>query len=265
MSAPTSPGGIAGLVERLQTHPDVIGLVRYGRRTVHDNSQGGDFDLFAFVRRKDPDLESIHFYWNGVPVDLNLRTLDDLRREEPILYIDANLPECEILYDPTGEVRTLIGQLKDRWTKPADPLPEAEIALCRFFQQHALDKVDGRLEQDATFAEMLLSINITWLMHIYYKVRRMSFPGERGALNWLREHEPDIATRIEAFFATADIGTKFRLSVELTDLVLEPVGGPWKRGEILGIGADSNSENLRAKARETYSRLLDEPSEGKSE
>lgn len=256
------PGGIAGLVERLKTNPDVIGLVRYGRRVVGDESQGGDFDLFAFVRCKDPDLESIHFYWDSVPVDLNLRTLDDLRREEPVLYIDVRLSEGEILYDPTGEIYALIEQSKSRWAKPDDPLPEAEIALCRFFQQHVLDKVDGRLKEDATFAEMLLSINICWLMHIYYKVRGMSFPGERGALNWLREHEPEIASRIDAFFATADIETKFQLSVQLTDLVLEPVGGPWRRGEVLGIGVDLDSENLHAKAEDAYSRLLGESLEG---
>jgi len=172
------------------------------------------------VRHRDPDLESIHFYWDGVPVDLNLRTIDDLQREEPILYIDMRLPESEILYDPTGEVDALIGQSKSRWAKPDGPLPEAEIVLCRFFQQHVLGKVDGRMEEDVIFAEMLLSINITWLMHIYYKVHGMSFPGERGALSRLREHEPEIASRIEAFFAAAGGIRKFRrcstLSIRIT-------------------------------------------------
>jgi len=58
------------------------------------------------------------------------------------------------------------------------------------------------------------------LMHIYYKVHGMSFPGERGALSRLREHEPEIASRIEAFFAAAGGIRKFRrcstLSIRIT-------------------------------------------------
>jgi len=38
VSAPASSGGIAGLVERLRANPDIIGLVRYGRRKIGDDS-----------------------------------------------------------------------------------------------------------------------------------------------------------------------------------------------------------------------------------
>ena len=54
---------ISDLIERLKANPEVLGIVRYGSRTIQDKSKGGDFDLFVIVQMRDPDLESIHFYW----------------------------------------------------------------------------------------------------------------------------------------------------------------------------------------------------------
>jgi len=49
------------LVARLEASPSVVGIVRYGRRPLADESPGGDFDLFVFVKERPPDIESTHF------------------------------------------------------------------------------------------------------------------------------------------------------------------------------------------------------------
>ncbi len=247
---------ISDLIERLKASPEVLGIVRYGSRTIQDNSKGGDFDLFVIVQMRDPDLESIHFYWGQTPVDLGLRTLHDLEQEKPLSYIDPGLADGEILFDRTGTLQELVGAAADRWTEPINPLPESEVVLTRFYQQHVLEKVKGRIEADPVFCNMLLSINITWLLHIYYKVRYKKFPGEKVALDWIRRKEPDIAAKIEAFFETTSLKLKLSLSEKLTDLVLEPIGGPWERAEVLGFGVDSKGTNLKTKAEEAFSRLL---------
>lgn len=84
----------------------------------------------------------------------------------------------------------------------------------------------------------------------------MTFPGERAALTWFREHDPGIFSRIASFFETNDVQTRFSLSVELTEAVLEPVGGPWQQGEVIGIGVDDCATNLKEKAGRAFVHLL---------
>ena len=142
---------------------------------------------------------------------------------------------------------------------PEDTMtPVKWIAQTRFIPPilHVLNKVDGRLAEDLTFSHMLLSINVCWLMHIYFKVRAMTFPGERAALTWFREHDPEISSRIASFFETSDVRSRFRLSVELTETVLAPVGGPWHLGEVIGIGIDDSATNLSEKANAAFKQLL---------
>ena len=248
---------ISELIERLQSNSEVVGLVRYGSRTLHDTTPGGDLDLFVVVRSREPQLESIHFDWDGLPVDLGLRTLEDLDREEPVSWVDQLLVSGDVIYDQTGRLRSRVESAAKRWECSRE-LPENEIALCRFYQQHVLNKVDGRLTEDPTFSQMLLSINICWLMHIYFKVRALIFPGERAALRWFRENDPEVSSRIASFFATNDIHTRFGISVELTETVLEPIGGPWQPGEVIGIGVDNCATNLEEKANFVFKQLLGE-------
>ncbi len=247
---------ISDLIKRLHDNPFVIGLVRYGGRSVEDRTLGGDFDIFVFVRERDTDLESIHFYWGEMPVDLSIRTLEDLHLEKPISYIDPKLAEGEILYDRAGGLQELIAEATTRWSDSANALPESDMLITRFYQKHVLDKVRGRQNSDPVFCELLLSTNITWLLHTYFKVRCLSFPGEKGALNWMRRDEPEIAERIDAFFNSTSQEVKLRISEELTDLVLEPIGGPWKQGEILGTTGDSEATNLLKKAESAFARIV---------
>lgn len=247
---------VTDLIEKLKANPHVIGLVRYGSRPVHADSPGGDFDLFAFVHERDEDLEGIHFYWGELPVDLGLRTLDDLKRDKPVSFVDANVVEGEILFDRNGDLHQHLEAAYARWNRPGKSLSEPEIMACRFYQTHVLNKVKDRLESHPLFCEMLLSTNITWLLHIYFKIRAKSFPGEKAALEWIQEEEPEMFGKIESFFQTREIGEKFRLSVKLTDLVLAPTGGRWIQGEVLGLSENLAACNLKRKAETAFRRLL---------
>ena len=62
--------------------------------------------------------------------------------------------------------------------------------------------------------------------------------------------------RIAAFFDARCLKQKFRLSEEFTTLILTPIGGLWKRGEVLGMTEQSSVGNLQKKAERTFARLL---------
>ncbi len=69
---------VDGMIALLVAHPEVLGLMEYGCARHDDERIHGDYDLFVVLKHKDPQVESLHFYVDGVPVDLNLRSLDEI-------------------------------------------------------------------------------------------------------------------------------------------------------------------------------------------
>ena len=72
---------IKQMIKRLKDHPAVVGLIEYGGAQHRDKSIPGDYDLFAVLATPAPEVESLHFHVGGIPVDLNLRTLDEIRAD----------------------------------------------------------------------------------------------------------------------------------------------------------------------------------------
>ena len=243
---------VMDLIDQLKRNPRVLGIVRYGRRCPEDLLPGGDFDLFVFVEEWLPDVESIHFHCGRIPVDLSLRTIDDLRRDEPLSRIDYLLGEAEVLYDRTGILREVLADLKERWRETPPELTEHDVHMNRFCQQHALDKVKGRTEEEPLFCEFLLATNIYWLVQAYFRVRSISYPGEKPALQYLEKHEPEMCAEMQAFYSSRDLKEKLEISERMTELVLAPIGGPWRKGELIVFGTSTKAKQLQSKGQEIF-------------
>ena len=247
---------LKNLVARLEASPSVVGIVRYGRRSLTDESPGGDFDLFVFVKERPPDIESIHFYVGDIPVDLSLRSLDDLRSDEPLTAFDTVLMDGEILYDETGILAQEIVSLGERWPPTSPALTEHEVHMNRFCQQHVLDKVRGRIADEPLLCEFLLATNIYWLVRTYFRVRCIPYPGEKDALEWLERNDPEAYTDMQYFYASHDLSEKLDVSERLTEAVLAPIGGPWRREELLVFGTNADVAHLQSKGPKVFSELF---------
>ena len=244
------------LIDRLKRSGPVIGLVRYGSRGPADLSPGGDFDLFVFVEDRPADIESIHIYVGDIPVDLNIRCIQDLHRAQPLTAFDTALIQGEILYDKTGALAQELASLGHQWQRDADQLREHEIHMIRFCQQHVLDKVRGRTEAEPLLCEFLLSANIHWLVRAYFAVRGRQFPGEKQALEWLASDEPQVYANIGCFYASRDLAEKVRINERLTELILAPVGGPWRRDELMVLAAQPDASDLQKKGTDLFQALF---------
>ncbi|MEO2004002.1 MAG: hypothetical protein ABGY41_07860 [Candidatus Poribacteria bacterium] len=185
---------LSDLIRRLKSNPDVLGIARYGTRAPDDMTPGGDFDLFVILRERPADVESVHFHCGGIPVDMNVRTLADLRADAPLTEIDIAIATSELLYDPTGDVAALSTAVAERWQAATPRLTEHEINWSRFCQRHALDKVRHRLDSEPLLADLLLSTNVYWLLQTYFRVRSVPYPGEKPALAHIQDAEPAMCT-----------------------------------------------------------------------
>jgi hypothetical protein len=81
------------------------------------------------------------------------------------------------------------------------------------------------------------------------------FLGAKQALSYLQEHEKELYNLIKRFYVTPELGEKVTLSHQMTDIVLEPVGGMWRRGEVLAFGGEEE-RNLQQQGQVIYAKLF---------
>jgi hypothetical protein len=250
------------LVARLAAHGAVVGLVRYGNRPVGATGTAGDLDLFVLVDDRPPELESVHFYVGDLPVDLNVRIWRDLERDEPLTPIDGDIYRGEVIYDRDGDLAARLRALAARWEQPPPPLSAHDIAFIRFGHRHSLDGARGRLASAPIPCRLILETNLYWLVQNYFLMRQLPFRGEKVALRYLERHEPAIWEDIGRFYAASDLGERLAIAEALGERVLAPVGGLWRRGEVLAFGTAEATGRLQETGRRFLRALLGGAADG---
>jgi hypothetical protein len=194
----------------------------------------------------------------GVPVDLNLTTLEEIR------HLDATttgfhlvaLLDGRVLHDPTGQVTRELQDLRGRQREaPPDELSEQAIASTRHGHRHILDKIRGRLTTNPVLCHFLLSTDIYWLVQSYFRFRKLVFKGEKHAIEYLRNHEPEIFEAMAEFYSTPGLEQQVELVQTISDLVLAPIGGMWRKGEVLAFG-DEACDDLPRRGYEAFHGLF---------
>ena len=244
----------------LKTHPDLLGLVEYGSQHQIDNYATGDCDLFVILEQKDPAVESLHFFVGDIPVDLNLMTLEEIRHlDSTNSFPIVALLDGRVKYDPTGQVTRALEELRHRrYLAPSKELSEHTIAFTRHGHRHVFDKVKGRLDTMPLFCRFLLSTNIYWLIETYFRLRNIIFKGEKHAIEYLKDNEPEIFEGINEFYLTHDLERQVEIVQAISERVLEPVGGMWRNDEVLAFG-DEAIRNLQERGYEIFHKLFNSP------
>jgi len=250
-------------VDRLRTNANVIGLVVYGDRRLDDVPGDGDFDIVAVVENKTTEVESIHFYVNGIAVDLNIRTLDDMA-------VSANMSPCDValaapiesahriqvIYDRFGLVERRLQKLKREWEIMCSAPTEDSIAKARFVHRHFLDKIRCLIGRDQTCCEFLLCSQTVWLVEHYFRLRGMAYPAEKRAIQWLRENDREAYDLLETYWTTKEVREKHKAVRELTTIVLSVVGGQWREDELITFGNPSNQGQLSKEGASVFRMLV---------
>ena len=247
------------MMSALEHCPEVLGLVGYGSDHQADDYAMGDCDLFVVLDHKAPSVESLHFYVGDVPVDLNLMTLDEIRHLDVTdgFHLVA-LFDGRVLHDPIGKATLALEELRRRRQQfSPKELSAHAIAFTRHGHKHVFDKIKGRLDTMPVFCRFLLSTNIYWLIETYFRVRGIVFKGEKHAIEYLQRNEPEIFEAIAEFYTTQDLERQAEIAHAISEQVLAPVGGMWRKDEILAFG-DENSENLQEQGYELFCKLFGE-------
>lgn len=244
---------VSELVDQLRDHPDVVGIIEYGGARAEEGVDEGDYDCCVIVDWEEVPVESIHFFVDGVPVDLNLRSLPQLRGEDVQRDFDASVLSGRVAYDPSGLVERLRTDLAlDERALPPTP---HDVARQRHTHRHTFDKIRGRLEERPLLCKLRLNKSVVALVEQYFWFRERAWEGEKQALKYLEEHDPTVFQLLEAFYSTGDVAEQFECAERLAQRVLEPIGGFWHEGEVLAF-CETNSEDLERRGWLAYRKLF---------
>lgn len=233
-------------VRRLAAAPTVEGLAIFGSRPNNQENPVSDFDLLVLINAQPVAIFQLFTHIDGRMADIviihsetvaRLLGLDEtvtLRSAEGMLV--HKVWGAEIVYDPSGLLNRLQLHVHRRstvtdWLHFAS---EQEQYSTWFWQNHGLAHVK-RMSQSTdpiylTAADMMLMTGLAGLCRSYFVARQLLWEGEKAALRYLQEHDPNFLLAFQACFAMVDRKTKVAHFEQLLATALAPIAPLWNDG-----------------------------------
>lgn len=222
------------LITHLKGNSNVIAVIEYGFRSYTDMDLGGDYDFFIITTDKiKTEIDGLHFHVGFIPVDCNIRTLSELQKEKPVSLFDYSLFTGRIIFDKSGTIPSVLKHAELKWPPISNPFNYGEIQWERFTQQHVIDKFEHRLFDNELFSQMHLNMNINWLFDNYVRIKYKQYSEPKNVLHIMKKEHPETYNLFQEYHSTLDLKKKLEITKSLTKLILEPIGGPWKKGEVI--------------------------------
>jgi len=229
------------LVERAATIPDVVAVGAYGSTASGAWTVHSDLDLIVILAHEAP-VNSLHFFIDGVPVDLNLK-----RQEDWITGEHGWLPQEAItpLWDPEGlltDVRPYAA-------------PSSDVQQYRYAHRHRLFKLSKWIGLDDEIADLMAAGATHWIAVSWFHARNLRFPGIELAVEHWRENDPEMIDLLIG--STRWRQDRLERITRASELALAPVGGLWSEGDVHMTGWDGPPKaDEMAKARTLLLPLL---------
>lgn len=211
---------LESIVGELKKLPIVRAVASYGSTAKQEWTPYSDIDLFVIISAPAA-IESLHFFIDRVPVDLNIRDLDRWANGD---FTWIPLSGLKALWDPDNLFASMTQA----------PISPAAADHSRFGHRHTLMKLDQWQGADPEAAKLLVAAATNWIMASYFDARQLPFPGIDGAVRFLRQQEPEL---LAALLAALDHPVKqVELLRRASELALYPVGGMWRNDEVIAFG-----------------------------
>jgi len=232
------------MIELLRANAAVVGLAEYGSASYTDSRIHGDYDLIVIIDPGIPSIESLHFYVGDTPVDLNLRTLEQIDAMGRADGFESILLDSRIIHDPSGEARRALDDLRGRHeASDRTAMGQERIAAMRHGAKHTFDKLRGGRNLPPLLKRYMLHQCVYWAVPHYFEIRGLQYRGEKHALAYLRENEPHLLECLDRFYSTTDPHAQEQLAGTIQEVVLAPVGGLWQNDELLAFGDQSKGQH----------------------
>jgi predicted nucleotidyltransferase len=230
------------LIETAIGMPEIVAVAAYGSTATGAWSPFSDLDLMFIISDEAP-VNSLHFFIDGIPIDLGLKGREAWSRGE-----HGWLPPEPLkpLWDPEG---LFVG---------VDPPPAStsDALQYRYAHRHRLMKLNRWIGRDEEIADLLAAGATHWIAVSWFHARQTRFPGIDKAVEHWRANDPEMIDLLIG--AARDREGRLERITRASEIALAPVGGLWSEGEIhmTGVQGEPTPEQSAA-ARALLLTILD--------
>lgn len=241
------------VIARLRQNNVVEGILQIGSTPEESLHPHSDYDLLIVLREMPLPLRVLLTLVEGRLADiifvhlsfLETMLVQDLEQAasdyEGVLL--EHIKVGTIVYDREGRVSQAQQTLTnaDWFRRPSDRTvyTEAVRGIHYNYQQNQRYLHSGDpIYQKAL--EIRLLYSLMEVISGYFMVRRIPWQGEKKAIGYWQEHDPEYLSLFEAYQQARDLEGKFEIYAQLADRSLQPIGGLWPRNAV-NIALEGNS------------------------
>lgn len=232
------------VIKRIIQHDVVDGLLLVGSASKDELTPASDYDLIVVLSEMPEHLHVGTTYIDQRFTDLVFFTTAHveqfLEAAEPFEFWDwvgRLVGFCEsgtILFDRNDRLQDAQTKAQSGvWIKP-DGAHEAYQAWSRV--NYNLSVIHRYLRSDDPLYLQTADIRMMVygpqdLFFSYFTIRQRRWDGDKAAIRYLQEHDPNYLDLFERFLVEGNRDRKFQLYEELAELTVAPVGSLMKNGE----------------------------------
>jgi len=231
---------LEGVLAKLRSHPSVHAVLLMGSAandTLHSHS---DYDLAVVVDNAPPGLVAIDTFIDHRFAEIfcfSVAEVETLAAKESIQALSREdwllnwVKTGRVVWDSSG----LLERIKQRSEERLATVVAFETVYGTWHQlsynlctslRYASSRDDLYLE--ALDVRLLHAVSEAFAG--YFNVRRIPWRGEKAAIEWLREHDPEFLAIFRGFHQANNRDQRVRVYNDMVIRALEPVGGPWRDG-----------------------------------
>jgi len=257
-----SPAGDAMLddvVQRLAGHPAVQGVALCGSARDAALTRVSDIDLLLVVDEAHEDLRSGVTCIGGRMGDLLFATtgeISEIANAESALdaatwigMLASHLERADILFDRHGALAMAQAQIR-RCELASSAEPGAAYRAwnkINYDRQHNRRMLESDDPDYAAALDVRLLYGLVDVFTGYFATRGLRWQGEKAAVRYLREHDPEFLALFQQAHSENDRRAKFDLYEQLCQQATAPVGGLWPDG-----ATSAHLRNLAAASTEVH-------------
>lgn len=242
------------ILARLTQRTVVEGVVLIGSTGTPALTPSSDYDLIVVLSEMPAPLHVALTTIDARLTDVIFfslaaieRILSQERLADPVDTLEGKLIRWlqvgQIAFDRAGLLGAAQRKVQSgEWLRPAG---EGEIYASWFGVNYNVQQTRRMLSSpDPVYlwaVDFRLLYQLSDLWGSYFRVRRLPWDGEKGAIRYLQAHDPEYLDLFRACLAESDRARKVQIYEQLAALTLAPVGGLWPDGATaiqLAIGAD---------------------------
>lgn len=238
------------MLDRLRHHDAVDGIMLLGTTGTGAFTSTSDYDLLLVLRELTAPIRIVNTWLDGRLTEIACTTTFAIERivAEEATWADGSeeatvltwLREGRIAFDRIGALAAACAdarsalpptladarQIHEAWRKIGYNVAQIKRYLA----------ADDPISQ--TIVDMRLLYSVAEVNLHYFTVRRIPWRGEKPAIRFWLEHDPEYLQRLRRLWASSIRVERVSLYEELAALALAPCGGLWQRGETaISLGA----------------------------